>query len=64
MKSSIIPIIFVSIFSVHMAYCQDEIEMFAINPKMGMYNSSNNDGLAYGIEIGFMQNKLIYSVDY
>lgn len=64
MKSSIIPIIFVSIFSVHMAYCQDEIERFAINPKMGMYNSSNNDGLAYGIEIGFMQNKLIYSVDY
>jgi hypothetical protein len=65
MKKFVIPIIVISIFSIRSAYSQDEIERFAINPKMGMYNSLNkSDGFAYGIEIGIKQNELLYSLDY
>lgn len=65
MKKFIIPVIIISILSIRSAFCQDEIERFAINPKMGMYNSLNkSDGFAYGIEIGIEQNELLYSLDY
>lgn len=65
MKKFIIPVIIISILSIRSAFCQDEIERFSINPKMGMFNSSTKtDGLVYGIEIGFKQNELMYSLDY